>query len=59
MIFILRAVKESAIASSQFEVAQNNAVKEFKEEIVKEFDKFLSEKYPVKLNEKILNQKGE
>jgi peptidyl-prolyl cis-trans isomerase D len=59
MAAILRQVKESSVNSDQYERAKNNAIQQFKDEMMREFDKFLSEKHPVKINEKILSKNQE
>ena len=56
---VLRQVKEGSVGSDQYEKAKNSAAQQFRNEIMQEFDKYLSQKHEVRVNEKILTKDQE
>lgn len=55
-IGILRAIKKFPASASQIEAAKRELEKDYRTEILQEFNKFLQKKYPIKINEKFLNR---
>ncbi len=53
---VLRQIKTGNIASSEYEQAKNIAAQQFRNEIMQEFDRYLSQKNKVKVNEKIFSK---
>jgi peptidyl-prolyl cis-trans isomerase D len=59
VIGVLREVKKSSVNSSQFEQAEKRASEQFRNDIMQEYNKYLLEKNPVKVNDKILGKKDQ
>lgn len=57
VIGVLREIKKVSTNPAQFEEAKKSARESFKTEVLQEFNKFLLEKNPVKVNEKLMGKK--
>lgn len=55
-IGILRTVKKFPANATQIETAKRTLEKDYRTEILQEFNKFLQKKYPIKINEKFLSK---
>lgn len=55
----LRQIKTSPANNSQIQQAQLNAVEEFRNEIMSNYNSYLLKKYPVKINEEIFGKSAE
>ena len=53
---ILRSIKQPTITSAKFEQARQKAGETFKTDVLQEYNFFLLEKNPVKVNEKVLKR---
>lgn len=57
IIGLLKSIKHSSPEKAQVENAKKEAAENFKREILQEYNSFLTKKYPVKVNDKLLTNK--
>ena len=57
-IAILREIKKAPITENQLALGKAELEKNYRTEFMQEFNKFLQQKYPIKVNEKFLNAMG-
>ncbi len=56
-IGILRDIKKTVVSAAQIQAAKLDLAKEYRSEILQEFNNFLQKKFPIRVNEKLLNKK--